>query len=122
MSRIRFLMLFVAAGAATFGAAAADVTGKWDGAVETDAGSGSPKFTFKQTGEALSGTYSGLLGEAQLTGTVKGADIEFSFKASPQGESVTVKYKGKIVSDTQIKGTVDLGGLGSGTFTATKVK
>ena len=98
---------------------AADVTGKWKAAVETDAGSGSPTFTFKQAGETLTGTYSGQLGESPLTGSVKGDDIEFSFKASPQGEAVTVKYKGKITGSS-IKGTVDLGGLATGTFTASK--
>jgi hypothetical protein len=117
MSRYCFLMLFLMAAVA---APAADVTGNWEATVETDAGSGSPKFTFKQTGETLTGTYSGQLGEAPLTGTVKGSDIEFSFKASPQGETVTVKYKGKITGEKQMKGTVDLGGMATGTFTATK--
>jgi hypothetical protein len=98
---------------------AADVTGSWNASVETDAGSGTPKFMFKQSGETLTGTYSGQLGDAPLSGTVKGDDIEFSFKASPQGETVLCKYKGKIAG-SQIKGTVELGGLGSGTFTATK--
>ena len=99
---------------------AADISGKWTATVETDAGSGTPNFTFKQAGETLSGTYSGQLGEAPLTGTVKGDDVEFSIKVSPQGEAVTLKYKGKISGGNSIKGTVDLGGMGSGTFTATK--
>ena len=58
-----------------------DITGKWEFAVELDAGSGSPTFEFKQAGEKLTGTYNGLLGSAQLTGTVKGDAIEFSFDA-----------------------------------------
>ena len=117
MSLLRMFALCLLTMAAVF---AADVTGKWDATVETDAGSGSPKFTFKQTGEALEGTYSGLLGEAPLTGTVKGDDIEFSFKAAPQGDTVTVKYKGKISGGKQMKGSVDLGGMATGTFTAAK--
>src|SRR5947207_9024774 len=36
-----------------------DVTGKWAFTVETSAGSGTPKFTFKQAGEKLTGHYSG---------------------------------------------------------------
>ena len=99
---------------------AADVTGKWSGHVETDAGSGSPSFAFKQSGETLTGTYSGQLGEAPISGTVKGDDIEFSFKATPQGETVTVIYRAKIIAPNKLKGTVDLGGLASGTFTAEK--
>ena len=100
--------------------AAADITGKWSATVETEAGSGTPNFTFKQSGETLTGTYSGQLGEAPLSGTVKGDDVEFSIKVSPQGEAITLKYKGKLSGGNQIKGTVQLEGLGSGTFTATK--
>ena len=106
--------------AATTLLAAADITGKWNAAVETEAGSGTPNFTFKQSGDSLTGTYSGQLGEAPITGTVKGDDVEFSFKISPQGDAITVKYKGKLTGDKQIKGSVDLGGMGTGTFTATK--
>src|SRR5678816_27545 len=52
-----------------------DVTGTWDFQVETPQGSGTPVFTFKQEGEKLTGQYKGLLGEAALTGTVKGNEI-----------------------------------------------
>ena len=99
---------------------AADVTGKWHFQVETDAGSGSPTMVLKQDGEKLSGTYSGRLGEAAVTGTVKGDDIEMSFEASPTGEKLTVKYTGKLDGDKKMKGSVDLGGLAKGTFTAEK--
>ena len=52
-------------------ALAHDVTGKWIFEVTTDAGSGSPTFAFKQTGEKLTGTYAGLFGSAKLTGPKK---------------------------------------------------
>jgi hypothetical protein len=101
-------------------ALAADVTGKWRFQVETDAGSGSPTFVLKQDGEKLSGAYSGQLGEAPVTGTVKGDDVEISFEASPTGEKIVVKYSGKLDGDKKMKGSVDLGGLAKGTFTAEK--
>ena len=56
----------------------ADVTGTWAFQVETGAGTGTPTMTFKQDGEKLSGHYSGQLGEAPLTGTIKGNAIEFT--------------------------------------------
>ena len=86
-------------------ALAADVTGKWRFQVETDAGAGSPTFVLKQDGEKLSGTYSGQLGEAPVTGTVKGDDVEISFEAAPTGEKLTIKYSGKVSGDT-IEGKV----------------
>ena len=101
-------------------ALAHDITGKWTFQVDTDAGSGSPTFVFKQAGEKLTGTYSGLFGTAELTGTVKGDDIEFSFEAGTADQKAKMLYKGKIESDAKMKGTADLGGVGSATWTGTK--
>jgi len=106
-----------AAAAAPAAAGSVDVTGAWVFQVETSAGSGSPSFTFKQDGEKLTGQYKGLLGEATLTGTVKGNAITFSFKVNVQGNDATVTYTGTVDKDS-MKGTAALGDLGSATFTA----
>ena len=96
-----------------------DLTGKWTFTVQTDAGTGEPTVTLKQDGEKLTGHYSSqVLGEADLTGTVKGQKIEFAFTADAQGTKLEVKYSGTVESKDALKGTLDLGGLGSGTFTA----
>jgi hypothetical protein len=113
-----------AAAAAIFSATAllaADITGNWEAAVETSAGSGSPSFVFQQAGDKLTGDYSGALGNAKLTGTVKGDAVEFVFKADAGGETIAVEYKGTLDSSgRKMKGTVKLGTLADGTFTATK--
>jgi len=101
-------------------ALAHDVTGKWTFQVATDAGSGSPTFVFKQAGEKITGTYTGLFGTAELTGTVKGDDIEFSFEAGTADQKARIVYKGKIESATKMSGSTDLGGMGSGTWSGTK--
>jgi hypothetical protein len=114
---IRTLLLLLLIAVAAF---AHDITGKWTFQVDTDAGSGAPSFEFKQTGEKLTGTYNGLFGTAELTGTVKGDDIEFSFEAGTADQRGKFVYKGKIESATKMKGSADLGGLASGSWTATK--
>ncbi len=96
-----------------------DVTGKWAFNVETSAGAGAPTFTFKQDGEKLTGHYTGTFGEADLTGTVKGADITFSFTVDAQGNSLKETYTGTVDKDT-MKGKLVIEGLGEGTFTAKK--
>src|ERR1700742_5395315 len=100
-------------------AAAADVTGTWIMQVQTGAGSGSPTFILVQKGEALSGSYKGQLGEAQVTGTVKGDDVTIEYKVDGQAGSLAVKYTGKTDGKT-MSGKVSLGQLGEGTFTGTK--
>lgn len=96
-----------------------DITGKWAFTVETDGGGGTPTITFKQEGEKLTGHYSGQLGESDLTGTVKGTNVEFKFSASAQGQEIDAVYKGTIVDKDNMKGTLALaGGQLNGTFTA----
>jgi hypothetical protein len=115
------LTALLAAGAFTIAqvAAAADVTGTWIMAVQTGAGSGSPTFVLVQKGDALSGSYKGQLGEAQVTGTVKGDDVTIEYKVDGQAGSLAVKYSGKTDGKT-MSGKVSLGQLGEGTFTGTK--
>ena len=99
------------------GQAKVDVTGKWAFIVETSAGAGSPTFTFKQDGEKLTGHYVGTFGEADLTGTVTGTDIKFSFSVDVQGTKLDETYTGTVDKDS-MKGKVDIAGIGEGTFTA----
>ncbi len=95
-----------------------DITGSWVLQVETQMGSGSPSLTFKQEGEKLTGKYKGMLGEADLTGTVKGDQVEFSFKISGQIEG-TVTYTGT-TDGKEMKGKAKFAELGEGTFTGKK--
>jgi hypothetical protein len=96
---------------------AADISGTWDATVQTSAGNGTPTFVLKQNGDQLSGTYTGTLGNAPVTGTVKGSDVTLQFEVS--GTKVT--YIGKVDSGgMKMEGTCDYGGQASGTFTATK--
>ena len=99
-------------------AAKVNVTGKWAFNVETAAGSGTPTMTFTQDGEKLTGKYSGQFGETDLTGTVKGQDIAFTFNVDAQGTMLNFKYAGTIENKDALKGKVEIVGLGEGTFTA----
>lgn len=104
---------------AYLGAQATNVTGDWAFTVETDQGGGTPAITFKQDGEKLTGKYVGQLGSADLTGTVKGNAIRFTFTIDVQGQNAPVTYDGTVEKNT-MKGKLDIGGMVNGTFTATK--
>ncbi len=101
------------------GAQGVNITGDWAFTVQTDQGGGTPAITFKQDGEKLTGKYNGQLGAADLTGTVKGSDVAFTFTIDVQGQQAPVSYKGTVEKNT-MKGTLDIGGMATGTFTATK--
>ena len=95
-----------------------DVSGPWVLQVTTAGGGGSPTVTLGQDGEKLTGQYSGQLGEAPLTGTLKGTAITFQFGVDIQGTNVTVVYTGTVEKDS-MKGTVKLGEM-EGTFTGSR--
>jgi hypothetical protein len=99
-----------------------DMTGEWVFEVQTDAGTGTPTFTLKQDGDKVTGTYKGLLGEADVTGTVSGQTFKLSFGGDVQGTAMTATYEGEFESATAVRGKLDLGGMASGTFTGKKVK
>lgn len=99
----------------------ADVAGVWAVQIEIGGGTtGTPTVTLKQDGEKLTGTYSSqVLGERELTGTVKGNAITWEIAADFDGNKVKVVYSGTVEKDT-MKGKVSFGDLGEGTFTGKK--
>jgi hypothetical protein len=68
-------------------------------------------FVLKQTGEKLTGDYSGPFGPRKVTGTVKGNKVVFGWEmsgnmAGPEGPTFVVAFKGTIESATKMTGTV----------------
>src|SRR2546426_1135342 len=117
MKKTSLFLFVVVALLATSVLAAVDLTGTWNCKVVLGEQSGTPTFVLKQQGEKLTGTYSGALGDAPVTGTVKGSDVTIDFEAS----GAQIHYAGKVDKDgKKIEGTCDYGGQASGTFVATK--
>jgi hypothetical protein len=94
---------------------AATLTGTWAFEVTHAAGVSTPTVTITQTGEKLSGKYSGSYGESELTGTIKGTEFTFTVEIGTE-QKVKVVYTGTLATDT-VKGNVSMGELGEGTFT-----
>lgn len=117
VATVALAMLIAAPGAS---AQTADVSGSWTFEVTTDQGVTTPSLTLEQDGESLTGHYqSETLGEADVTGTVNGADITISFTTLAQGTEIPVVYAGTIDDEGVITGTIDIAaGMLGGTFTA----
>ena len=104
------LLVFVAC------AAMVDVTGNWALTVDLGGQGGDATFELEEEDGKITGTYSGALGAADVTGTASGDEVEFSFDT----DAGKVSYKGTI-SDDAMEGTCDYGSqLGSGTFAGTR--
>jgi hypothetical protein len=84
-----------------------NLTGTWG--VQYMGGQGPIKMTFvlKQTGEKLTGDYSGPFGPRKVTGAVKGNKVVFGWEQEGNGGiTFTVAFKGAIESATKMTGTV----------------
>ena len=104
-----------------FPAAAQDsVAGTWNLSVVFDQGSAAPTVVFKQDGETLTGTYTGQLGQYPLKGTFKEKKSAVTFSVYLKGKAIARVYTGALEADGTLKGTVDLGGMASGTWTGKK--
>lgn len=122
MKKLSLVALAVVVAVAATAAQKFDLTGEWAFEVQTDQGSGSPAITLKQDGDKLTGKYRGQLGEGDIAGTVNGNKFKFSFGGNAQGQEFTVTYDGEIESNDSVKGSVDLAGMATGTFTGKRKK
>jgi autotransporter translocation and assembly factor TamB len=98
-----------------------DITGTWEMTVESPQGQMVITANYKQEGETLTGTHVSEMGETPLKGTVKGADIQYTVTIDMGGQQMTIVHKAKVEGDT-IKGSADIEGMGSITFTAKRKK
>jgi len=97
--------------------ASADVSGSWAFAVDIMGQTGNAAVTMAQGSDgAVTGHYTGQLGDTDFTGTASGDDFQFTLT----GDAGSVVYKGTLQDDGTITGTVDLGGMATGTFTGKK--
>lgn len=102
---------------------APSLTGPWAMSLETQMFNATPALEFVQQGEKITGTYEGRYGKSQLTGTLKNRILEFSFTMNAEGTDVVMKFRGEVSADFKsIKGDVDLGGMGEGTWSAVPKK
>jgi|KBSSwiStaDraftv2_1062776.scaffolds.fasta_scaffold498177_2 hypothetical protein len=93
MKRTTFLLIALALLAATL--PAADVTGKWKGAMQT--GGRELTFDLKADGAKLTGTVTGLIDKPVeiKDGKIQGDAVEFWVMSEYQGAPVKLVYKGK---------------------------
>jgi hypothetical protein len=107
---MKWLLFLMAAFALTL--SAADVSGTLKGTAQTQNGTVERTFIFKVDGDKLTGkTSSSMMGESPITdGKVDGDNISFTITVNFQGNELKLNYKGKVISNNEIKFTVDAAG------------
>jgi hypothetical protein len=103
-------------------ALAADITGTWKAAFDTQIGVQNYTYTFKVEGGKLTGHAKSEYSDVDISeGTIKGDDISFVESFDFQGMPLRIAYKGKISGD-EIKLTRNVADLANEEATAKRVK
>ena len=99
-----------------------NMSGTWKINVQSaSAGTTTASWVLGQSGERVTGTYTGLFGTAPITGTLKGDRVDLIVETEVQSVPIRVTYAATLAGDT-VKGSVTVEGYGAGSFTATREK
>jgi hypothetical protein len=100
---------------------AQNITGKWTMTFETPMGTSSPGLEFKQTGEKITGTYTGRYGAYPFEGTLKVRAIQFAFTMNAEGSPAEMVFRGEVAADgLSMRGQATLGEMGDTSWSAVK--
>ena len=130
-TRLLTLLAAIAVSAVSLVAAPApapDITGKWTTAFETQVGTMNLTFDFTAKEGKVTGTIVGKndqLGDLKSViknGKVEGEAVSFTEDLDIMGMTISVDYKGKIVSADEIKFTRTVGEFATEEFVAKRVK
>lgn len=103
--------------------AAANISGAWDFTMTTQRGEQKSVVTFVQDGEKLQVTVvserQGQTMESKGEGTIKGNEVTWKIVRETQRGTFESTYKGSLVDDNNMKGTMEFGGgMGGGNMAA----
>jgi opacity protein-like surface antigen len=122
MIRKTALLCLAVAVAFVASALAADITGTWKAAFDTQIGVQNYTYTFKVEGTKLTGHAKSEYSDVDISeGTIKGDDISFVENFDFQGMPLRIAYKGKISGD-EIKLSRNVADLANEEATAKRVK
>ena len=99
----------------------ADLSGRWDVAIQYVAGASHHKLFLNAKGNRVSGTHFGWAYEGGLRGAVDGDKVTLRSALPCGGQTLTYAFSGRLDADT-ISGDVELGEYGRATFTARRQK
>jgi hypothetical protein len=121
-SRLMVLVALVAlSGVSVF--AAADITGKWTAAFDTQIGEQKYTYTFQVKGSELTGTAASELATTAIkNGKVDGDTVTFVEPLDFMGMVLEITYTGKIVSDDQIDFTRNVADIATEKLVAKRTK
>jgi len=107
--------------AATLSLSAADSSGVWTLAGDIAGNAIAATCTLTEAAAALTGTCKSEQGDSKVTGSSDGQKVKFQYDIDVQGMTFTLIYDGTLdAGGKDMKGSVEVPGAATGTFTAKK--
>ena len=108
---------------APFSAWAADISGTWAAAFDTQIGKQEYTYQFVVKGSTLTGTAKSANGESPIVdGKVEGNLVTFVENLKYQGQDLKITYTGTVASDKEIKFTCKVADVAVEELVATRTK
>jgi hypothetical protein len=98
-----------------------NVAGVWEMTMQTPQGEMTRDATFTQEKDAIKMTMEGPMGEMKGEGTVKGNEVQWTITMSTPNGDFALVFKAKVEGET-MTGEIQMGDMGTSTFTAKKKK
>lgn len=130
MTKKSFALIFLVLGFAAAGfaqvpaqapAKTADVAGVWELTMQTPQGEMTRDATFTQEKDAIKMTMEGPMGEMKGEGTVKENEVQWTINMSTPNGDFALIFKAKVDGD-KMTGEIQMGDMGTSTFSAKKKK
>jgi hypothetical protein len=89
-------------------ATAANITGTWEVTIHYPPPDGDyiARYILTQDGEKITGTYHGMYGPADVTGTIKSEEVVLTVTVNVRDSPQTARFSGKVSSATKMSGMV----------------
>ncbi len=114
--------LLIGAATATAQRVLADLSGTWSVSVEGPQGPMLSELSLTQKGDTVSGKFMSEIGEAPVSGMVKGDSVKMAFGLDMGGQQMEIQITGALKDKDNMGGTVEAVGMGGFPFTATRKK
>jgi hypothetical protein len=114
--------LLLTAATATAQRFLADVAGTWNVTVEGPQGPMSSQLVLTQKGDTLSGKFASEIGEAPISGMVKGDSVKIALALDMGGQQLSLQIAGALKDKDKMAGVVEAVGMGGFPFVAARAK
>jgi hypothetical protein len=100
----------------------ADFAGTWSVTVEGPQGPMGSELMLTQKGDTLEGKFMSEIGEAPISGMVKGDSVKIAFGLDMGGQQLSLQIAGALKDKDNMAGIVEAVGMGGFPFVATRKK